>query len=549
MVQAPSSQAAPLPRDLPFRLTSGTIGTGAYAFIRKAEPLTQRTPVIAVKFINKEHAFNIGRLKPRQLANEIALHSHLKRHRNIIEFLSAGEDTNWKWIAMELAEGGDLFDKIEADVGVGEDVAQTYFIQMINAVSYMHTKGVAHRDLKPENVLLSGNGDLKLADFGLASLFMHKGQVKKAKSVVGSPPYMAPEIIEAGHQGIGYEPNVSDIWSCGIVLFVLLVGNTPWDEPTGRSWEFRDFVSRKGKGDTVEDELWAKIPPTALSLLHGMLKLNIDERFSLEQVRTHPWFTKPNKFLDKNGQIADQIALATQMIENLHIDFNNPNLAAVRRQRPQDPDAMDVDPPKEASPQYKELDELKKSSSQPDGPMAEAASNWERPSAFGDMVSASQPITAHTALYPSTQLSPHISNILANDISLSQFTSTPSVPLSRTQAARRFNDIVPAYTNARFVTLLNLTLLSELISNALHRLGIPSKIVTKGEDRERCAYLQVSMQDSRGQGMKGTIMIEPFGPECHEVRFVKAKGDPLEWRRFFKNVCAHCKDAIIVPNM
>ena len=72
---------------------------------------------------------------------------------------------------MELAEGGDLFDKIESDVGVGEDVAHLYFTQLISAMTYMHSKGVGHRDLKPENILLSAEGNLKIADFGLATLF------------------------------------------------------------------------------------------------------------------------------------------------------------------------------------------------------------------------------------------------------------------------------------------------------------------------------------------------------------------------------------------
>ena len=91
-------------------------------------------------------------------------------HQNIIQFLANGEDQIWTWIAMELAEG-DLFDKIEADKGIGEDIAHFYFSQLISAVGYMHSRGVAHRDIKPENILLA-DGDLKLADFGLAVLYL-----------------------------------------------------------------------------------------------------------------------------------------------------------------------------------------------------------------------------------------------------------------------------------------------------------------------------------------------------------------------------------------
>jgi len=511
--------------------------------IRKAIPKDRPTPIVAVKFINKEHAFKIGRLKPKQMQTEMVLHEHLKRNKNIIEFMGHGQDDSWLWIAMELAEGGDLFDKIEADVGVGGDIAHFYFTQLINAVSYMHTKGIAHRDLKPENILLSADGNLKVADFGLATLFQHHGKTKVSKAVVGSPPYMAPEIVQSAGKEPGYEPNVADIWSCAVVLFVLLVGNTPWDEPTSRSFEFKDFVSLGGRGNLEEDELWARIPPGVLSLIHGMLKLDTKKRLSLNDIRIHPWFTQQNHHLNNSGQAADPIKLATQMMENLRVDFNVPTPSQRRGPSHSDPMELDHQPPQAVC---SELDQLKISSTQPGAPMAEDPFGWERRT-FDDSVSASQPLHAFEARMSSTQLSPHISNILANDISLSQFSCTPSVPLSRTQAARKFNDIVPSHTNARFVSTLPLKLLAEFVSNALHRMGVQAAPNMRQDNQAHSAYLQVSTKDDRGQGMKGTIIMESCGPDVHEVRFVKAKGDPLEWRRFFKRVCFHCKDAIIVP--
>lgn len=115
---------------------------------------------------------------------------------------------------MEFAEGGDLFDKIgmvilcpylgetqtdrvrkEPDVGVPEDIAHFYFTQLISGVSFLHSKGVAHRDIKPENMLLDRDGNLKIADFGLASLFALKGQFKYSTTLCGSPPYVAPEVF------------------------------------------------------------------------------------------------------------------------------------------------------------------------------------------------------------------------------------------------------------------------------------------------------------------------------------------------------------------
>ncbi len=196
---------------------------------------------------------------------EVSLHSHIGQHPNVIEWFATGEDHVWRWIAMEYAEGGDLFDKIEADVGVTEDIAHLYFLQLVSGVSFMHSKGVAHRDLKPENILMSDDGNLKIADFGMATMFEYKGQTKLSATMCGSPPYIAPEVLACGRvdrksaEVTKYAPELVDIWSCGVILFVLLVGNTPWEEPTRDSWEYQEYVRTQGRST---DELWKRSRPT-----------------------------------------------------------------------------------------------------------------------------------------------------------------------------------------------------------------------------------------------------------------------------------------------
>jgi serine/threonine-protein kinase Chk1 len=498
---------------------------------------------------------------------EIVLHSHLGKHHNIIHCLGSGEDALWTWIAMELAEGGDLFDKIEADEGVGEDIAHFYFTQLVNAVTYMHSKGVAHRDIKPENVLLSAEGDLKLSDFGLAALFKKDGQLRLCNTVCGSPPYIAPEIVSgrrskrADMLDSGYAANICDIWSCGIVLFVLLVGNTPWDEPTKRSAEFKEYVETGGH---TTDELWSKIPPELTSLLRGMLKVDPKERFTLDEVRTHPWCTRKNPYLTASGRNANPVGLATQMLSQLRIDFSRPPTQSQRgcsQDVNEDGDAMDIDT--DSDPRRSSAVHFL-SSTQPETPSAETPFDWERPPRIAsyDGISASQPVSIPDNRPINTSSTPYLSQLpsstqdmLSQDPSMTQFSSTPGVPLTFTQAARKFADILPSYSLARFISPHTLGLLMPLLLTALHRLGVPAPSFSEAqiEEAEKAgtASIRVKMADGRRQGLNGHIVIEQAiyeGSAYWEVRFVKASGDPLEWRRFFKNMVLCVGDVVLRPN-
>ena len=449
--------------------------------------------------------------------------------------MGSGEDALWTWIALELAEGGDLFDKIEPDLGVGEDIAHFYFTQLMNAVEYMHSKGVAHRDLKPENVLLSGTGDLKLADFGLAAMFKKDGKLRLCNTVCGSPPYIAPEIVtgrksrRADMLDQGYAANICDIWSSGVVLFVLLVGNTPWDEPTMSSEEYKEYVDTNGH---TTDELWKQLPPSMISLLRGMLNIDPASRFTISQIKTHPWYRRQNPYLSPSGRNTNPVGMATQMLSQLKINFNAAPSHSQRRYS-QDPDAMDIDTsPRRSSANPNNINTMI-AATQPETPIAETPFDWERPPRLmsQDGVPASQPFPSSTQ------------DILSQDPSLSQFSQAQNLPITLTQAARDFKDVLPNYSLARFLSPLSLSLLVPHIITALHRLGVPN--ADPGEeqieqwDQDGTASLRIKMADGRRQGLNGHIVVERVvldGYAMSEVRFVKASGDPLEWRRFFRNV-------------
>lgn len=510
--------------------------------IKKAVPLDSQTPVFAVKLIHKGYAVKHGRISAKQIAMEVSLHSHIGQHPNIIEWFATGEDAVWRWIAMEFADGGDLFDKIEADAGVPEDIAHLYFGQLIGGVSFMHSKGVAHRDLKPENILLSDTGDLKIADFGMATMFEYKGKRKTSATMCGSPPYIAPEVLSCAKKSAtgaknAYAPELVDIWSCGVILFVLLVGNTPWDEPTAGSWEFQEYVKTQGRSS---DPLWERIPPTALSLLRGMMSVDPSKRFSFSQIRQHPWFTRHNPLLTEAGAVTDQIHLATQMLSNLRIDLSKPVPAS-------QPQAMDIDSSGWAS---------KLPQTQPEAPITDALFDWERPAArHPTLASSTQPVsraqtTSLSSTQPATAAFHHPLAPFADEPTMSQFSSTPGVPLSLTQHARRFRDIVPSYSLTRFFSAVPPQLLVQMLADALHALNVPlpPAAAAAAGGGDHVATLRVKTVDGRSQGLHGEIMVDkmhlPGGEELLEVRFVKVKGDPLEWRRFFKKVAVGCRDAV-----
>ncbi|KAK3393645.1 kinase-like domain-containing protein [Podospora didyma] len=545
------SQLDPLPNDLPFRIISKTIGRGAYASIKKAKPLGDETPIFAVKLIHKGYAIKHGRISAKQIAMEVSLHSHIGQHPNIIEWFATGEDAIWRWIAMEFAEGGDLFDKIEADLGVQEDIAHLYFLQLISGVSFMHSKGVAHRDLKPENILLSASGNLKIADFGMATMFEYKGQKKLSATMCGSPPYIAPEVLTAARtdrrspEATKYSADLVDVWSCGVILFVLLVGNTPWDEPTPSSWEFQEYVRTQGRST---DSLWQRIPADALSLLRGMMNIQAKKRFSFPQIRQHPWYTRRNPLLTVDGKISDEIALATQMLAGLRINLN---AAPTPSQRHSQPDIMDLDSPGMS-------DWASRPSTQPETSINDAMFDWERPTlrTLGShLVSASQPVTPDMMPYS------HVGggkyghggtsyfDALADEPTMSQFSQNPGVPLSLTQHARRFRDVVPGYSLTRFFSHMPPVLLVQMLGDALHQLNVPLPgSPTPNLHSDQILMLTLKTLDGRRQSLHGTVLVSkyalPEGQELLEVHFVKIKGDPLEWRRFFKKVAVLCKDGI-----
>ncbi|KAJ7299424.1 hypothetical protein O6H91_Y234700 [Diphasiastrum complanatum] len=175
--------------------------------------------LLAVKYI--ERGVKIDENVQREIINH-----RLLRHPNIVRFKEVLLTPTHLAIAMEYAAGGELFERISTAGRFTEDEARYFFQQLVSGVSYCHSMQICHRDLKLENTLLDGSPAprLKICDFGYSkSALLHS----QPKSTVGTPAYIAPEVLSKKE----YDGKISDVWSCGVTLYVMLVGAYPFEDP------------------------------------------------------------------------------------------------------------------------------------------------------------------------------------------------------------------------------------------------------------------------------------------------------------------------------
>ncbi|BFG32691.1 calcium-dependent protein kinase 10 [Prunus yedoensis var. nudiflora] len=216
---------------------------------------------------------------------EVAIMSTLPEHPNIVKLKATYEDNENVHLVMELCEGGELFDRIVARGHYSERAAANVARTVAEVVRMCHANGVMHRDLKPENFLFSNKKEhspLKAIDFGL-SVFFKPGE--RFMEIVGSPYYMAPEVLKRN-----YGPEV-DIWSAGVILYILLCGVPPfWAE----SEQGVALAILRGVID-FKREPWPQISESAKSLVRQMLEPDPRKRLTAQQVLEHPWLHNAKK--------------------------------------------------------------------------------------------------------------------------------------------------------------------------------------------------------------------------------------------------------------
>lgn len=280
------------------------IGSGNFGVAKLCRDRTTGE-LVAIKYIPRGE--KIDKNVEREIINHRAL-----LHPNIIRFREVFLTTTHLGIAMEYAAGGELFDRIVKAGRFSEDEARYFFQQLISGVDYCHSEGVCHRDLKLENTLLDGRPAprLKICDFGYSKSAVFDSQ---PKSTVGTPAYIAPEVLSRKQ----YDGEIADVWSCGVTLYVMLVGAYPFEDPSDPR-NFRKTIQRimSVKYSFPTNLLLSK---ECLDMMSRIFVSNTSQRVTIAGIKKHPWFLKnlPEELKDGGRALKLQMADPQQSVEEV----------------------------------------------------------------------------------------------------------------------------------------------------------------------------------------------------------------------------------------
>lgn len=264
------------------------IGQGSYATVHQAtyaDPVNSKNTFLACKIFDKEKAPKdfLKKFFPREIEILTKIENpHIIQIQNILQRGSR------VFIFMKYAENGDLLDYIKKRGAIPENQTRLWFFQIASGLQYLHSKNIAHRDLKCENILISKNFHVKLADFGFARFCTDvRNKRVLSRTFCGSAAYAAPEVVS----GTPYNPKLADVWSSGVVLFIMLNASMPFDDSNlkkllknqlGRNWTFNAAAK-----DTLSSNV--------KSMVRHILEPDITLRYNLDRVLNHEWLKNANK--------------------------------------------------------------------------------------------------------------------------------------------------------------------------------------------------------------------------------------------------------------
>lgn len=253
------------------------LGVGNFGVARLVRDKNTKE-LLAVKYIHR------GNKIDENVQREIMNHRSLT-HPNIIRFKEVLVTPTHLAIVMEYAAGGELFERICSAGRFSEDEARFFFQQLISGVSYCHSMEICHRDLKLENTLLDGSPTprLKICDFGYSKSGLLHSQ---PKSTVGTPAYIAPEVLSRKE----YDGKIADVWSCGVTLYVMLVGSYPFEDPEDPR-DFRKTINRIMNVKYSFPE-YVRVSKECRELLTKIFVADPSKRIGIPEIKKHPWFLK-----------------------------------------------------------------------------------------------------------------------------------------------------------------------------------------------------------------------------------------------------------------
>lgn len=257
----------------------GTLGEGAFGKVKYAVN-TETNEAVAIKILDKDkiQTRNMG----AQIKKEISIMKMINHH-HVVGVRDVFATSAKIFIVLEFVGGGELFDKIANEGKLPEDKARFYFKQLVEGLDHCHSNGVCHRDLKPENLLLDTEGNLKISDFGFSTLNIGDAdgdggaRAELLHTTCGTPNYVAPEVLGKD----GYDGKKADVWSIGVILYVLLAGYLPFDENTMVA------LFQKIKNADFEYPDW--FSEEARDLLAKTLVPDPQARIRLSDMKTHVW--------------------------------------------------------------------------------------------------------------------------------------------------------------------------------------------------------------------------------------------------------------------
>lgn len=266
------------------------LGCGAFGKVYHARNIRTGQSV-ALKSMSRKKVMKEG--QETQVMREVSIMRRL-RHPNIVRLYEVLATKTKVYFVMEFAKRGELFAKI-AKGRFSEDLSRRYFQQLITAVRYCHSRGVFHRDLKPENLLLDENWNLKVSDFGLSAVTDQVQSDGMLHTLCGTPAYVAPEVLAKK----GYDGAKVDIWTCGVILFVLIAGYLPFNDMNLMA------MYRKIYKGQYRFPKWTS--PDVRRLLSRLLDTNPDTRITLDEILRDSWFKKDYKEIKPPMEDLDEL--------------------------------------------------------------------------------------------------------------------------------------------------------------------------------------------------------------------------------------------------